>query len=256
MTDILKKALVAAALPAIMASCFLGAASEKTNFMHDNLNRQSSKVSSFTFNICPSWEAPRNDEELVIPESEKTAAGADDVPFATWSDFAGLRVKDGEGSYVRPDNSCSPIAATNVLKYFLRQRMISFNGKITDSNIFTVMFYEMDTNQVRKGGSGTKPGTDVDNIESGFVRACRSFTTIAPKTEVLRSNKGIERSVIEKYIDDGYLLIASVLNYRGHGRHTVTLYGYSDGGYIFADGIRSGRVEADIDIYHIVAIKL
>lgn len=184
---------------------------------------------------------------------------ADDYSYCIWDDFKTLYITDGAGHHRLMDNSCTPIAATNVLRYFRSTGASSMPNKYTNSQIFSVLYYDMDTNNNSVGGFDN-PGTPVDNILSGLKTSCTELAAGTPTTAVKGSkvHTALSSSTVKSYIDDGYMLIASVIDYKNNGAHSLVIYGYDSSNYYIVDGLSRSidRISiSNLEVYHFVAVK-
>lgn len=196
--------------------------------------------------------AGRASINTVLPEAK-------DYSYCIWNDFKNLTVVDGKGYVRSPNNSCTPIAATNVLRYFRHTGASSMPNSYTNDNIFITLYFDMDTNNHSVGGFDN-PGTPVDNILSGLKKTCAGLAAGTPTTAVKGSkvHTALSSSTVKSYIDDGYMLIASVIDYKDEGAHSLVIYGYDSSNYYIADGL-SRSVNSisisNLEVYHFVAVK-
>lgn len=179
--------------------------------------------------------------------------------FCTWEDFKTLYITDNAGHHRVMDNSCTPIAAANVLRYFRHTGASEMPYRYTDDNIFATLYYDMDTNYNSFGGFDN-PGTPVDNILSGLKTSCTELAAGTPTTAVKGSkvHTALSSSTVKSYIDDGYMLIASVIDYKNNGAHSLVIYGYDSSNYYIADGLNRSidRISiSNLEVYHFVAVK-
>lgn len=196
--------------------------------------------------------AGRASINTVLPEAK-------DYSYCIWSDFKNIYVTDGAGNYRHPNNSCTPIAATNVLRYFRHTGASDMPHSYTNEEIFMTLYFDMDTNNHSVGGFDN-PGTPVDNILNGLKKTCAGLAAGTPTTAVKGSkvHTALSSSTVKSYIDDGYMLIASVIDYKDEGAHSLVIYGYDSSNYYIADGLNRSIDSisiSNLEVYHFVAVK-
>ncbi len=179
--------------------------------------------------------------------------------FCTWEDFSGIFVTDGAGNYRHPDNCSAPIAAANVLRYFRHTGASEMPYTYTDEDICMTLYFDMDTNNHSFGGFDN-PGTPVENILSGIKKTCVGLAAGTPSADEKGSEaqSALSSSKIKEYIDDGYMIIATVTDRKDNGPCSLLICGYDGSSYYIVDGLSRSidRISiSNLEVYHFVAVK-
>lgn len=197
-------------------------------------------------------------EESAVSEEflEKLYSGTD-YSWAIWGDFVNVYITNPNGITQTMQGCCSPLAGTNIVRYFRSIGESSLSNSYSNNAILTGMYIAMDTNNYSTATTYTYYGTPRPNIQPGFLSFCQSYSAGTPATSVYTSASDITEAKLKSYLDNGCLLLTTVSDYMGSA-HSMVIFGYMGSTFYVADGINRGYtcVSSDeLPIDHLMTVK-
>ena len=197
-------------------------------------------------------------EESAVSEAqlEKLYSGTD-YSWAIWGDFVNVYITNPNGITQTMQGCCSPLAGTNIVRYFRSIGESSLSNSYSNNAILTGMYIAMDTNNYSTATTYTYYGTPRPNIQPGFLSFCQSYSAGTPATSVYTSASDITEAKLKSYLDNGCLLLTTVSDYMGSA-HSMVIFGYMGSTFYVADGINRGYtcVSGDeLPIDHLMTVK-
>lgn len=212
---------------------------------------------------------PDETEDVTVPEAAGAVQSEDteesleqlysavDYSWAIWGDFVNVYITNPNGITQTMMGCCSPLAGTNIVRYFRSIGESSLSNSYSNNAILTGMYIAMDTNNYSTATAYTYDGTPRANIQPGFLSFCQSYAAGTPTATVYTAASDLTEAKLKSYLDDGYLLLTTVSNYENNGAHSLVIVGYQGSNFYVADGIERGikcKTRDKLSIDHLVAI--
>lgn len=194
-------------------------------------------------------------KELLDSRNSSDSTSPMEYSWCIYQDFSNIWITNLHGITMRMQDCCSPLAATNICRYFRhKDRSLDVLHNSEDDMLIN-LYIQMDTNEYSTSTGTYLPGTLTSNIRPGLINYCSAAFTRIPLTDELNYPS---TGSLKNYLDSGYLLLSSIHNYQGVSNHTVVIIGYSGNVLYMADGATSYHkvaLSTNNTVYHCVPVK-
>lgn len=198
------------------------------------------------------YNAPEETEDVTVPEATGAAQSEDteesleqlysavDYSWAILGDFVNVYITNPNGITQTMMGCCSPLAGTNIVRYFRSIGESSLSNSYSNNAILTGMYIAMDTNRYSTATAYTYDGTPRANIQPGFLSFCQSYAAGTPTATVYTAASDLTEAKLKSYLDEGHLILATANDYTGEKTHSFVIVGYNGSAFYVADGINPG----------------